>query len=98
MSAHAYEAAIDINYNQNDYYVGKGNDLRNKKNKYYITPKVIAVFEKYGWCWGDNYEICADTMHFQYTRLEMLSCNNGSPFPEYKPASLNMKSTRIKNV
>lgn len=98
MSAHAYGAAIDINYYQNDYYLGKGNDLRNPEDPYYITQNVIDIFEKYGWYWGRNYGICADTMHFQYTGLEMLSYNNGDPFTEYSIKNSKIKSERVFNV
>ncbi|MBP5158954.1 MAG: M15 family metallopeptidase [Lachnospiraceae bacterium] len=98
MSAHAYGAAIDINYYQNDYYVGKNNDLRDKKNPYYITDSVMKIFEDHGWYWGGNYSICTDTMHFQYTGLEMLSYNNGSPFKIYRVKDKLMKGVRVKNV
>lgn len=98
MSAHAYGAAIDINYFQNDYYVGKGNDLRDKTDPYYITDNVKNIFLKHGWYWGGDYAVCSDTMHFQYTGLGMLSYNNGSPFTEYRLTKVLQKSLRILNV
>lgn len=98
MSAHAYGAAIDINFYQNDYYVGGGNDLRDKADPFYITQSVIDIFEKHGWFWGGNYAICSDTMHFQYTGLDMLSYNTGNPFKVFKVKKTLMKDVRIKNV
>ena len=98
MSAHAYGAAIDINYYQNDYYVGKENDLRDTKSPYYITENVKKIFEKHGWYWGGDYAICSDTMHFQYTGLDMLSYNNGSPFTEYVVTKPTTYSVQVKNI
>jgi len=98
MSAHAYGAAIDINMIENDYYVGAGNDLRDPENPYYITQNVRDIFEAHGWHWGGDYEICTDTMHFQYTGLDMLSYNNGDPFVKYKLTSPQQSSTLIKNM
>ncbi len=98
MSAHAYGAAVDINYYQNDYYVGAGNDLRDVTDPYYITENVIDIFEKHGWYWGGDYAICSDTMHFQYTGLEMLSYNNGSPFKKYSCDTENVYSVQVKNI
>ena len=50
MSIHSFGAAIDINPGDydNDYFLGKGNDLRDKSNPYCIPDEVIAIFEKYG--------------------------------------------------
>ncbi len=98
MSAHAYGAAIDINMIENDYYVGAGNDLRDPENPYYITQNVRDIFEAHGWHWGGDYEICTDTMHFQYTGLDMLSYNNGDPFVKHKLTSPQQSSTLIKNM
>lgn len=98
MSAHAYGAAIDINYYQNDYYLGKGNDLRDVNDPYYITDNVKNIFLKHGWYWGGDYGICSDTQHFQYTGLGMLSYNTGNPFTEYTVNEPAVKSIRIKNV
>ena len=98
MSAHAYGAAIDINMIENDYYVGAGNDLRDPKNPYYITENVRDIFEAHGWHWGGDYAICTDTMHFQYTGLDMLSYNNGSPFKKYELTSPQQSSKLIKNM
>ena len=98
MSAHAYGAAIDINCYQNDYYVGAGNDLRDTGNPYYITENVRKIFEKHGWYWGGDYAICSDTMHFQYTGLDMLSYNTGSPFTEYIVTKPTTYSVQVKNI
>ena len=98
MSAHAYGAAIDINMIENDYYVGAGNDLRDPQNPYYITQNVRDIFAAHGWNWGGDYEICTDTMHFQYTGLDMLSYNNGSPFKKYSLKSPVSHSMLIKNT
>lgn len=98
MSAHAYGAAIDINMIENDYYVGAGNDLRDTKNKYYITDSVREIFERHGWYWGGDYSICTDTMHFQYTGLDMLSYNTGSPFVKYSATTPPPTSVLIKNI
>lgn len=98
MSAHAYGAAIDINMYENDYYVGAGNDLRDVKNPYYITETVREVFARHGWYWGGDFDICSDTMHFQYTGLGMLSYNTGSPFVKYSPTTPPPSSVLIKNL
>lgn len=96
MSAHAFGAAIDINPVQNDYYLGKGNDLRDTKNPYYIPKSVIKIFEKHGWFWGGNFPICADTMHFQYLGLDMLSYHKNPPFQTLKyNSSSPMKGTDV---
>lgn len=83
ISIHAFGAAIDINPIENDYFVGKNSDGRDKKNPYYIPKEVIRIFEKNGWFWGGNFSICSDTMHFQYLDLGFLSYTT-SPFTEYK--------------
>ncbi len=82
ISAHAYGVAVDINNGQydNDYFLGKGNDLRNKDNIYCIPDEVIEIFAKHGWYWGGNFNICADTMHFQYIGLDYLSYQDNDPF------------------
>ncbi len=82
MSIHSYGAAIDINPGDfdNDYYLGAGNDLRDKSNPYCIPDEVVAVFEKYGWFWGGDFSICVDSMHFQYLGLDFLTYQDNSPF------------------
>lgn len=82
MSVHSYGAAIDINSGNydNDYFLGAGNDLRDKDNPYCIPDEVIEIFAKYGWYWGGNFGICVDAMHFQYLGLEFLTYQNNSPF------------------
>ena len=67
LSHHSFGTAIDINYDYNLYY--HYTDKRDKNSPYYISENVIAVFEKYGWSWGGNFEIGLDTMHFQYLGL-----------------------------
>ena len=82
MSIHSYGAAIDINPGDfdNDYYLGAGNDLRDKSNPYCIPDEVIDIFAKYGWYWGGNFSICVDSMHFQYLGLDFLTYQDNSPF------------------
>ena len=82
MSVHSYGAAIDINPGDfdNDYFLGAGNDLRDKSNPYCIPDEVIEIFAKYGWYWGGNFSICVDSMHFQYLGLDCLSYQDNSPF------------------
>lgn len=82
MSIHSYGAAIDINPGDydNDYYLGAGNDLRDKNNPYCIPDEVIEIFAKYGWYWGGDFSICVDSMHFQYLGLDFLTYQNNSPF------------------
>ena len=82
MSIHSYGAAIDINPGDydNDYYLGAGNDLRDKSNPYCIPDEVIDIFAKYGWYWGGDFSICVDSMHFQYLGLNFLTYQNKSPF------------------
>ena len=100
MSVHSFGAAIDINPGDydNDYFLGKGNDLRDKSNPYCIPDEVIEIFEKHNWFWGGNFEICADTMHFQYLGLEMLHYQNNSPFRTLQLKSGYMKGTDVRNL
>lgn len=101
MSAHAFGAAIDINPGDydNDYYLGKGNDLRNKDNPYCIPDEVIDIFASHGWFWGGNFEICADTMHFQYLGLEFLTYQGKDNFRKLTYASDNlMTGADVKNL
>ena len=100
MSIHSFGAAIDINPGDydNDYFLGKGNDLRDKSNPYCIPDEVIAIFEKYGWVWGGNFEICADTMHFQYFELGMLTYQGNSPFRNLKVKSAYMTGSDVRNL
>ncbi|MHB1314329.1 MAG: M15 family metallopeptidase [Christensenellales bacterium] len=98
LSHHSLGAAIDINYRQNDYYLGKGNDLRDTKDPYYIPEEVINIFAKHGWYWGGDFEICSDTMHFQYLGLDFLSYQGKNPFVEYKAASPAMKAVKIEHI
>ena len=100
MSMHSFGAAIDINPwdEDNDYYLGKGNDLRDKSNPYCIPDEVIEIFERYGWYWGGEFEICADTMHFQYLGLEYLTYQDKSPFRNLKVKKAYMKGTDVRNL
>ncbi|MCR5324310.1 MAG: M15 family metallopeptidase [Lachnospiraceae bacterium] len=100
MSTHAFGVALDINLGDfdNDYFLGKGNDLRNKNNPYCIPDEVIKIFEDYGWFWGGNYEICADTMHFQYFELGFLKYDSDEPFPILSRGAENMDPVVIRNL
>lgn len=100
MSVHSFGAAIDINPGDydNDYFLGKGNDLRDKSNPYCIPDEVIEIFKKYGWFWGGEFEICADTMHFQYLGLDMLHYQSNSPFRTLKVKSGYMKGIDVRNL
>ena len=100
MSTHAFGVAIDINLGDydNDYYLGRGNDLRDKSNPYCIPDSVIEIFANYGWYWGGNYDICADTMHFQYFGLEFLQYDSDEPFPILSLGRENMKAVYISNL
>jgi len=86
LSAHSFGVAIDINNGDydNDLYLGKGNDLRDKSNPFCISDNVIDVFKAYGWNWGGEFDICSDTMHFQYFGLEFLQYDSDEPFPILK--------------
>lgn len=101
MSIHSFGAAIDINPGDydNDYFLGKGNDLRDKSNPYCIPDEVIQIFEKNGWFWGGNFSICSDTMHFQYLGLDFLTYQGNSPFRELKLKNNSlMEGKDIKNL
>lgn len=103
MSAHAFGVAIDINPDDydNDYYLGKGNDLRNKNNPYCIPDEVIDIFKAHGWYWGGDFNICADTMHFQYFGLDFLEYetdNPDEPFPILQYKSENMNKAIVVNM
>ena len=100
MSTHAFGVALDINLGDydNDYFLGKGNDLRNKNNPYCIPDEVIRIFEDYGWFWGGNYDICADTMHFQYFELGFLQYESDEPFPILSRGAEGMDPLVIRNL
>lgn len=101
MSIHAFGCAIDINSGNydNDYYLGKGNDLRDKSNPYCIPDEVIDIFESHGWFWGGDFEICSDTMHFQYLGLEFLTYQGKDVFRKLSYQSDNLMSgADVKNL
>ena len=100
MSIHSYGAAIDINPadNDNDYFLGAGNDLRDTTNPYYIPEEVIQIFEKYGWFWGGDFSICVDSMHFQYLGLDFLTYQNNSPFMTVDLAAELEVGNHIENL
>ncbi len=100
LSIHSFGAAMDINFwdDDNDYYLGKGNDLRNKDNPYCIPESVIEIFANYGWNWGGNFDICVDSMHFQYFGLEFLQYTSDEPFPILSIARASMNKLYIRNL
>jgi len=100
MSIHSYGAAIDINPGDydNDYFLGAGNDLRDKNNPYYIPEEVIEIFEKHGWFWGGDFSICVDAMHFQYLGLDFLTYQNNSPFMTVDLSAGLEVGTHIENL
>lgn len=100
LSAHSFGVAVDINNGDydNDMYVGKGNDLRNPDNPYYISEDVREVFAAYGWNWGGDFDICSDTMHFQYFGLDFLQYDSDEPFPVLSLSGENMGSEFISNL
>jgi hypothetical protein len=100
LSIHSFGAAMDINFwdPDNDYYLGKGNDLRNKDNPYCIPESVIEIFANYGWNWGGNFDICVDSMHFQYFGLEFLQYSSKEPFPILDITKKNMNKTYVRNL
>lgn len=100
MSMHSFGAAIDINPGDydNDYYLGYGNDLRDRSNPYCIPDEVINIFQKYGWFWGGNFSISSDTMHFQYLGLDYLSYGDQNPFRLLEVASSVMKGEDVYNL
>lgn len=99
LSAHSFGVAIDINNGDydNDLYLGKGNDLRDKSNPFCISDDVIGVFAAYGWNWGGDFDICSDTMHFQYFGLEFLQYENEEPFPVLEPGKSG-SATVVENL
>lgn len=100
MSIHSYGAAIDINPGDfdNDYYLGAGNDLRDKSNPYCIPDEVIDIFAKYGWYWGGDFSICVDSMHFQYLGLDFLTYQNNSPFMTVDLLGSAEVGTHVENL
>ena len=99
LSAHSFGVAIDINNGDydNDMYLGKGNDLRDRSNPFCIPDDVIDVFASYGWNWGGDFDICSDTMHFQYFGLEFLQYENEEPFPVLEPGK-SAKGSVVENL
>ena len=100
MSIHSYGAAIDINPGDfdNDYFLGAGNDLRNKDNPYCIPDEVIDIFAKYGWYWGGDFSICVDSMHFQYLGLDFLTYQGKSPFMTVDLQGSAEVGTHVENL
>lgn len=99
-SIHSFGAAIDINPGDydNDLYIGYHQDYRDKSNPYCITDDVIEIFAKYGWFWGGDFEICTDTMHFQYLGLEFMKYASDEPFPILDENAPGMSGVVITNL
>jgi hypothetical protein len=55
LSLHAFGAAIDLNAETNG--LGEEGDM---------DPRVVQVFEHFGFFWGGNFRSRPDPMHFQY--------------------------------
>jgi hypothetical protein len=55
LSLHAFGAAIDLNGESNA--LGSAGDMH---------PRVVQVFEHFGFLWGGNFRSRPDPMHFQY--------------------------------
>lgn len=70
LSEHAIGTAIDINYEENYclYSDGSvtGNLFQPGENPYSVTDEVVAVFKKYGFYWGGEWDSPKDYMHFSY--------------------------------
>lgn len=100
MSAHSFGAALEINPGDydNDLYLGKGNDLRDKKGTYYISQKVIEVFEHYGWYWGGKADAVTATAHFTYLGLDGLKYKGEAPYPVLSATAKDMKPEYIINL
>ena len=67
LSVHSFGAAIDINVKYSAYWRWSKGAYR-YQNK--IPPKIVKIFEKYGFIWGGKW-YHYDTMHFEY-RPELL--------------------------
>jgi hypothetical protein len=57
LSLHCFGAAIDLNSESNK--LGSEGDM---------SPRVVEVFEHFGFLWGGNFRGRSDPMHFQYAR------------------------------
>lgn len=100
MSAHSFGAALEINPGDydNDMYLGKGNDLRDKKGTYYIPKSVIEIFEHYGWYWGGKADAVTATSHFTYLGLDELKYDGEAPYPVLSATAKDMKPEYIINL
>jgi hypothetical protein len=58
LSMHAFGLAIDINVSQNPLGT-RGN----------MDPRIVAIFEKWGFKWGGDFRPRPDPMHFELQRL-----------------------------
>ncbi|MFN2593942.1 MAG: M15 family metallopeptidase, partial [Actinomycetota bacterium] len=58
LSMHAFGLAIDLNVSQNP--LGTAG---------HMDPRVVAIFEKWGFRWGGNFTSRPDPMHFEVERL-----------------------------
>lgn len=70
LSEHAIGTAIDINYEEN-YCLYSDGSVTGKlykpgENPYSVTDEVVAVFKKYGFYWGGEWDSPKDYMHFSY--------------------------------
>jgi D-alanyl-D-alanine carboxypeptidase len=77
LSMHSFGMTIDINTKFSNYWqwdckCKNENAKLSYKNK--IPKKIVAIFEKYGFIWGGNWQHY-DTMHFEY-RPELLINSN----------------------
>ena len=70
LSEHALGTAVDINPMENYCLYSDGTKVGKLwepyKNPYSVTPEVVAVFKKYGFSWGGDWEDTPDYMHFSY--------------------------------
>ncbi len=70
LSEHALGTAIDINPDENCCVYSDGEKVGSVylpyKNPYSVTPEVVNIFKKYGFCWGGEWTGTVDHMHFSY--------------------------------
>lgn len=66
-SHHSYGVVADINWDSNPMLGVSEGAYRPYVDPYSVTPKVVAIWKKYGFYWGGDWKSTKDYMHFTYT-------------------------------
>ena len=69
-SHHSYGCVVDLNWDANPMVtisqIGHS-AYKPGKNRYSITPEVVEIWKKHGFCWGGDWTEKKDYMHMTFT-------------------------------